>query len=487
MSEQQIDLVEKPPVSIVKRLLVGCGIFVVLLVALCIGQYYLVGSQARSRLALALAELDETDPGWRMEEIENARLGPPDSENSALVVLAARKLVPRGLPDNKLMERFDKLPPPPELLDPEGAKVLDSQMTPLAAALAEARKLADMPDGRYTLVHAANPILTLLPHVQDAREISRLLHYDALNLAQENKGRESLRSCQAALNAGRSFDDEPVIISQLVRVACVAMAMGAMERTLAQTEPPVQELARMQSLLEKEDAHPTALVAMRGERAMQHILMAGLSDGIISAREILDGTGHGLDWGEMLVFWNAKGLARREHHKLLELMGKAVDITRLPDHEQPAAEAALDREIREAAAHSYLIRMLVPATQKFNEAARRKRSKVRCLLTALAVERYRRERGGWPAKLAELTPKLLEKVPLDPYDGKSLRYARVADGVIVYSIGPDGTDNGGLIDRTNPMRFGTDLGYQLWDTKARRQPGKPPAPPPPLHPPPGEK
>ena len=74
-------------------------------------------------------------------------------------------------------------------------------------------------------------------------------------------------------------------------------------------------------------------------------------------------------------------------------------------------------------------------------------------------------------------------MPLDPYDGKPLRYRRVADGVIVYSVGPDGSDNGGNIDRTNPVKPGTDLGYQLWDVKHRRQPPKPPVAPPPLHPP----
>jgi hypothetical protein len=91
------------------------------------------------------------------------------------------------------------------------------------------------------------------------------------------------------------------------------------------------------------------------------------------------------------------------------------------------------------------------------------------MLTLLAVERFRRARGAWPKTLAELTPKLLKAVPLDPYDGKPLRYKAVPDGVIVYSIGPDRVDNGGKIDRAKPTVAGTDIGYQLWDVPWRRQ------------------
>ena len=53
--------------------------------------------------------------------------------------------------------------------------------------------------------------------------------------------------------------------------------------------------------------------------------------------------------------------------------------------------------------------------------------------------------------------------------------SRQAGTVMVrFTVGPDGNDNGGNIDRTNATAPGTDLGYQLWDVKHRRQPAKPP-------------
>jgi hypothetical protein len=478
MSDQQTEVREKPPISIWKRLLLVSGVFVALLVALSISQHYLHSSHARSRMAQSLAELDESDPGWRLEDLQKARPELLDEENSALVVLAAHKAVPKGLPDHKVMERFDRLPPPPELLDAESARLLKEQLTPLKAALAEARKLADMPNGRHNLVLAANPYATPIPHAQQTRNIASLLHHDALNLAQQGEAGEALRSCQAALNAGRSLDDEPFMITQLVRMACIALAADRAERVLALGQPPVEDLARLQALVEQEEAHPSARVGLRGERAMIHIVLSGLADGSMPTSVLLDRMG-GQDWMDrMVIQWDARGRARQDHPKVMELMGKAIDNTRLPDHEQPAAEKALNREIHELASHSYLLRLTLPAMGKFTEAARRKKAQVRCLMTVLAVERYRRDKGDWPARLDDLAPKLLKKVPLDPYDGKPLRYVRVADGVIVYSVGADGIDNGGNIDRTNPVAPGTDIGFQLWDVKHRRQPAKAPVVPP---------
>jgi len=58
-------------------------------------------------------------------------------------------------------------------------------------------------------------------------------------------------------------------------------------------------------------------------------------------------------------------------------------------------------------------------------------------------------------------------VPADPFDGKPLRLGHLPDGLVIYSVGPDKTDDGGKIDRSHPGAPGTDLGFQLWDPDRR--------------------
>ena len=57
-------------------------------------------------------------------------------------------------------------------------------------------------------------------------------------------------------------------------------------------------------------------------------------------------------------------------------------------------------------------------------------------------------------------------MPLDPFDGESLRLKRLPAGPVIYSVGPDRTDNGGAIDRRADAPAGTDAGFRLWNDRA---------------------
>ena len=65
-------------------------------------------------------------------------------------------------------------------------------------------------------------------------------------------------------------------------------------------------------------------------------------------------------------------------------------------------------------------------------------------LVAIALELYHRREGKWPARLQQLVPGLLPRVPLDQFDGKPLRYRLIEGRPIVYSVGPDRRDDGGV-------------------------------------------
>ena len=128
--------------------------------------------------------------------------------------------------------------------------------------------------------------------------------------------------------------------------------------------------------------------------------------------------------------------------------------------------------------YDVVIALLVPALTKVSEASRRNQAYLRCAIVAVAAERYRRDKGHWPGTVDELAQDYLKAVPTDPYDGKPLRYKPLPDGVIVYSVGPDGEDNGGARNRANHLAKGTDYGFRLWDVAGRRQPAAEVLPPP---------
>lgn len=146
------------------------------------------------------------------------------------------------------------------------------------------------------------------------------------------------------------------------------------------------------------------------------------------------------------------------------MMNELVEAARLPVEQQlDAVQRVVDARPRvDQPARAWLVEVA-------GEQARCQ-AELRTLVLALAAERYRLAEGTWPESAAELVRAgYVPAVPLDPYDGQPMRYRRLLDGVVFYSVGHDRVDNGGNIDRTNPVGTGVDLGCRLYDPKARRR------------------
>jgi hypothetical protein len=99
---------------------------------------------------------------------------------------------------------------------------------------------------------------------------------------------------------------------------------------------------------------------------------------------------------------------------------------------------------------------------------------LRCGVVLLAAERHRLAHQRWPEAVEEMVPQFLARPMPDAYYGKPIRLRRFADGLVVYSVGPDGIDDGGAIDPDPPNEWGRDVGFRLWDVAKRRQPAPQP-------------
>jgi hypothetical protein len=66
------------------------------------------------------------------------------------------------------------------------------------------------------------------------------------------------------------------------------------------------------------------------------------------------------------------------------------------------------------------------------------------LLASYALQAYHADHGRYPGTLGELSPAYLSAVPNDPFAlNTPLRYTRNGTSYVLYSVGPDGIDNGG--------------------------------------------
>jgi hypothetical protein len=63
--------------------------------------------------------------------------------------------------------------------------------------------------------------------------------------------------------------------------------------------------------------------------------------------------------------------------------------------------------------------------------------------TLLALHRYRNQTGAWPTSLAEVESQVSADTVTDPFSGKPFGYRHSGEGFLLYSVGPNGTDEGG--------------------------------------------
>jgi hypothetical protein len=463
-------LTSVPPARRRRRLL-WIGLVLLGLVAAGGAVLYVCYTAGARELREAVAEADRLDPGWRFENLEGARADVPDAENAARQVLTARRLVPASwlsAPPNpsgpELEERLAKLPPP-TLLGGMDLEELRAALRAAAAAVDPARKVADLPRGRYAVTWAPDYIGTLMPHLQDVRTVARLLSLDAVRRAHDGDLAGALVSCRAVVNTGRSIGDEPTPVSQLARLFCQRRALMTLERVLAQGEAPAAELEAVQRLLEEEAKEPLQLTAARGERAAIHghleIVRAGQFDRAAygMASSVLGSKGDDL---------RDRFRARGVHAVYLRYLTAVVEVAKLPPEEQHARWAQVPDPPEDV---PVLLAALTrgPDPRKTATTFHTTLGQLRCASAAVAAERYRLEHGRWADTLDQLVPRYLQGVPTDPFDGRPLRLRRLGDGIAIYSVGPDRRDDGGKLDRAAPWAMNPDGGFQLWDVEHRRQ------------------
>jgi hypothetical protein len=437
------------------------------------------------RLQAAEAEADQLDPGWRWDEFLAKQPPIPDAENSALRVQAALKLitVPRTRcllrgPANEpsgLEAAIDNIEPN-ERLDADLLRDLRKDLDELKPALVPLRQLADLPRGRYAVTWQKDMFSTLLPDT-DAGFAAGILGCAAILNVEDGEVDRAVLDCRAALNAGRSIGDEPTLISVMVRGACEIVAVHRLERILAQGKAPDKSLADLQTLMADEARQPILLNALRGERGGYYNLIGMIANIEVDFESLTVDTPHPPEgaWSRLKHWAYWEPVASLNQSICLQTMTRAVEIAKRGPTDQWAAWDTWKGEIaamkQQPRAETILVVLLCTSLTSPVEYHFYANALLRSALTAVAAERYRLAHGQWPGRLEQLVPDFLPEIPGDPFALGPLRYRRLKDGVVIYSVGSNKVDDSGDVRvRAGEGKMPLDFGFRLWEPPQRRRP-----------------
>ena len=103
-----------------------------------------------------------------------------------------------------------------------------------------------------------------------------------------------------------------------------------------------------------------------------------------------------------------------------------------------------------------------PGYQIF-EAYCRTKAKQRLMDTNIALHLFKRENGKFPDKLDELVPLYCKSLPIDPYANEPMIYKTRKQHFVLYSVGHDREDNGGVIATYERSDIAITSDMKLWE------------------------
>jgi hypothetical protein len=289
----------------------------------------------------------------------------------------------------------------------------------------------------------------LLPHLSELKWLARMFTFRAHVRLAANEPTPALADILAALGLADTVKNEPILISQIVRQSMIDFALQAIWEGLANRVWTADQIQSLQDRLAGIDTLNAYRASMRGERIFgMDLCDIAERDRNLQALGAPDGSSNEPDLLEMIGNHAPKGWY---------VYNKTVIARLHADYSLPAIDPVMRRyqvakidgyhaEIEGAIAGDmklFLARLVLPAVGKAAQRFARAHTSLDQAITACALERHRLAHNGYPATLAELAPDYLTAVPHDIMDGQPLRY-RLEDGKFtLYSIGVNGTDDGG--------------------------------------------
>jgi RNA polymerase sigma factor (sigma-70 family) len=142
--------------------------------------------------------------------------------------------------------------------------------------------------------------------------------------------------------------------------------------------------------------------------------------------------------------------------RLSELYRGLLERADAPCLEQIRRSGERPRSFDAVDLHTRVTRGMLPATTAFAQVVARGKAMIRAAEGAVLVRRWQLRHDGAVPPTPEAAAKEagLASVPIDPYDGRPIRFAVVDGRPTVYAIGQDGRDDGGRVDNARTPDVG---------------------------------
>jgi hypothetical protein len=393
----------------------------VVLVVLVVGA--VVGLRS-SGLEAEIAKIRASGMPVRVEDLNGWYPAVAKESNAALGVLAAAELRDKDLSKNLQLRK-------------RGEQVGARQLEEIARYVANSSNVVQtlrvglrLRESRYPVALTSGAMLNTAPNpnLGEIKGLAQLLHYETVHLVVQGRAEAAFAPVRDGFALAGTLRNEPLLISELVRMACAAIALRSLESALPESEFDDAQLRELSSWLDRTEADCSRSWqrAIVGERTvgLQHFrtmeqTMANPTTGL----QRLAGT-----------FYRGLGFHDRDLRLYLELMRRFSDAMTNSFPKAYEESVSLSQELTNRFStgltqFAFLSKGVLPAIIKATGKEAALITSLRCARAAVAVERYRLAHGGeLPEDLQALVPKYLAEVPRDGARGEPIQFEKLEGG-----------------------------------------------------------
>lgn len=340
------------------------------------------------------------------------------------------------------------------------ASFILNQMNQYQSVLDEIRTAGKRPYSRFNVHYEdKDPAAILLPHLAVVRRLGNLVQIRASAELALNQTDSAFEDVHLIFRLADSIHDEPIIISQLVRIVILNAGKQIIWEGLAKHAWSDAQLQDFQKSLGTISALKDMRVGIGAERAAFGVNIYDLMrDDRKYMQNIVSGPGQP-DAAVILLGFAPRGWLYQEqvvHQKLFDdqfLPAFNADNTQIQPKVLDAFSQAFGSQpqgtLPSLLHHHVLARLLLPSLGKYAQKSAFCQTTVEEAVIACGLERHRLANRNLPEKLDLLVPKYLSKMPVDICTGQPLQYHRTDDGqFLLYSVGWNLKDDGGLVVMT---------------------------------------
>ncbi len=350
----------------------------------------------------------------------------------------------------------------------EAAQVVLNGFNMYAPVIEELRAASRRPYVRFNIAYD-NPdkIAILLPHLGVLRNVCRIVTVRAQAELISGQTDKAADDAVLALYLAEAPKSEAMVVSQLVRCAALHEAMQPIIVGLREHLWSDADIKRFQDVLDKIDVIGAIKTSIDAEEiffadtCFEQLKAARNPLTLLRNWNVMIGPNQGPYGDNPLAdafFYVAVpsgwfDFERVNYHRLEKATtGPCIDVSQHCVYPEKAEQAdkMLQRlkglgPVHNIFHHEIVALVGVPALAKLGKKTAGAAAEVDLTRLACALERARMANGQYPDDLNSLSPKFISSVPNDPIQNGPLHYRRDQDGFTLYSVGWNGTDDGGKI------------------------------------------